>query len=371
MGIITDSNAMHNLPPRRVLIIRLSAIGDIVMASGLSAALRTLWPDAHIAWLAEQGPAQLLKEDHHLNEVIELPRQRWKKMSRDGQRMAAWKEMAAFARQLRNQSYDLTLDLQGLIKSGIWAYASGAPQRIGLGSREGSQWLMTETLPRNETDPRMGKEYRALAMSLGAPESSFIPSLVIPESARLFASEHLNSLRGHAEKIAILAPFTTRPQKHWFDSSWLELAALLNDSGFHSLILGGPADLAHTESLTQEPAGYLTSLTGQTSLIESAALIQAADLMIGVDTGLTHMGMALGIPTVALFGSTRPYWETERPSAEILYHHESCSPCHRRPTCGEQFTCMQHHTPESVFAAAIRVTQASSARALQTKSQES
>ncbi len=346
---------MNTFTPQRVLIVRLSAIGDIVMASGLIPALRTLWPQAHIAWLAETGPAELLKANPRLDEVIGLPRQRWKAMARKGERGKALKEMWHFAHTLRDKSFDLTIDLQGLIKSGIWAFASGAPRRIGLGSREGSQWLMTEILARNETDPRMGKEYRALAVSLGAKDSDFTPDIVVPKIPKKRA-EALFLGEFEAGNVAILAPFTTRPQKHWFDERWIELARGLHAADFRCLILGGPNDKTLAEQLAKAAGPGVISLAGKTSLAESASLINKGRVLIGVDTGLTHLGKALGTPTIALFGSTLPYWEDPTSQSEILYVKEPCSPCHRRPVCNGQFTCMRHIEPREVLDAALRIS---------------
>lgn len=356
MGAFSCFTPMNTYIPRRVLIIRLSAIGDIVMASGLISALRVLWPEAHLAWLAEKGPAELLKHNNQLDQVIELPRQRWKAMGREGRRLAAWSQMRETARALRAESFDLVLDLQGLLKSGIWAWATAAPRRIGLGSREGSQWLMTETFKRNETDPRMGKEYRALAVHLGAAESDFRAHLAIPTAISQRAETLIKRHCPEGTKTALLAPFTTRQQKHWFDEEWIVLSEHLHQAGFQCLILGGPADVPHADVLIQTGNSSLISLAGQTSLLESAALIKNVQVLIGVDTGLTHMGMALGTPTVALFGSTLPYWDTGRSTAEILYTREPCSPCHRRPTCQDKFTCMRHHHASNVMASVLRVT---------------
>ena len=106
------------------------------------------------------------------------------------------------------------------------------------------------------------------------------------------------------------------------------------------VLLGGPADGVVAARMQQaNPA--LQSQTGRTTLTRSAALIKHAAGLVGVDTGLTHMGIALGIPTVALFGSTRPYLDTTRPNARVLYHRLECSPCRRHPTCGGAYTCMR------------------------------
>ncbi|NDE34386.1 MAG: lipopolysaccharide heptosyltransferase, partial [Gammaproteobacteria bacterium] len=135
-------------PPKRILIIRLSAIGDIIMASGLIPALRHLWPNATIAWLAEDAMADTLAQNPKLDRVHRIPRAAWRKMRKENDYLGLIKSLLAMKRQLTNERYDLVLDLQGLLKSGIWAWASGAPYRIGLGSREGSQFLMTRVIPR-------------------------------------------------------------------------------------------------------------------------------------------------------------------------------------------------------------------------------
>jgi heptosyltransferase-1 len=91
------------------------------------------------------------------------------------------------------------------------------------------------------------------------------------------------------------------------------------------------------------------SLAGATRLPEAAALIRHAALVIGVDTGLTHMGLAFARPTVALFGSTRPYLDTGRRNGRVIWLGLECSPCHRRPTCENQFHCLRMITTENVM----------------------
>jgi heptosyltransferase-1 len=105
--------------------------------------------------------------------------------------------------------------------------------------------------------------------------------------------------------------------------------------------------------------GAFINLVGETSLTECAAIIDQARLLVGVDTGLTHLGLAMNTPTLALFGSTAPYLDTTRENSRVLYVHHECSPCHRRPTCGGEFTCMQAHTVESVLESVFRIIPAS------------
>ena len=157
----------------RILIVRVSAIGDIVFASPLIAALRRAYPEAHIAWLVRPDCAPLLRHHPDLNEVILWPYQTWQTLWRERR----WGELAravqAFRRDLASRGFDLALDLQGLLKSGVLTRMSGARERIGLGSREGSQWLMTRTLPRGGDAERIGSEYLYLAEHLGLPVNGF------------------------------------------------------------------------------------------------------------------------------------------------------------------------------------------------------
>jgi heptosyltransferase-1 len=338
-------------PPRRVLIVRLSAIGDIVMASGLIPVLHAAWPDARLAWLAQDGNAALLSANPRLAEVIVLPRARWSQLWAQRRYGTVLRELSTFARDLRARRFDLVLDLQGLMKSGVWAWLSGAPQRIGLGSREGSARLMTRVVGRNVPDDRLGKEYRALATALGLDAARFAMDVVVPEADDVAAASLLREA-GVVGGYAVFAPFTTRPQKHWLDDRWPVLARrLAAGRGWRAVLLGGAADRARAEAIASAAGGVAVPLAGRTSLTTAAALIRGARLLVGVDTGLTHLGVAMGVPTLALFGSTCPYLRAPEGRLQVVYLPRPCSPCRRSPTCGGRFDCMRDITIDRAAAA--------------------
>lgn len=337
----------------RILVVRLSAIGDVVMASGLIPALRARWPDAQISWLAEPATAPLLRQHPALSEVIVWPRQEWRALWRARRLGALWRAVGEFRRGLRARRFDITLDAQGLLKSGLMAWWSGAPRRVGLLSREGSQWLMTERVSaRAGDDTRMSHEYRDLAAHLGAPPDSFRLWLAVGDTARDAARARLAEA-GVTGGFVALAPFTTRPQKHWFEDRWAALARALRAEGRVPVLLGGPADREAAARIAAEAPG-LVDLTGRLPLDQTVAAIGEAGLLVGVDTGLTHMGTALGRPTVALFGSTRPYLDALTPRTAVLYEALPCSPCRRHPTCHGRFDCMRQWSVERVLAQAHR-----------------
>ena len=337
--------------PQRILIVRLSALGDVMMASGLIPALRSRYPDAHIAWLTEPAAAPLLREHPGLNEVIVWQRPQWQQLWRERRYGSLWRALRELRAQLRSRRFTLALDAQGLLKSALWAWLSGAPRRVGLLPREGGQWLATERLvPVKGADPRIGAEYRALARHLGAPDEAYRLDLRFDPATHRRALDAL-AARQVLPPFAVLCPFTTRPQKHWFEDRWAALAERLAMHGITPVLLGGPADQAAAMRIAQA-APSAVNLAGQLKLHDSVALISHAALLVGVDTGLTHAGSAFRIPTIALFGSTRPYRDADSPRTAILYEPLPCSPCKRNPTCGGRFDCMRAHTVDHVFATA-------------------
>jgi heptosyltransferase I len=339
----------------RILIVRLSALGDVVMASGLIASLRSVWPQAHLAWLVEPPAAPLLQGHPDLDQLIVWPRPHWKALWRErrwGELRLAFRTLRATLREAR---FDIALDAQGLLKSGLWCWASGAPRRISLLGREGSRWLATERLDPVKPDAApLGHEYRALARHLGAADAAFQPRPALTVEARAAARAALERGGVGMRPYAVLAPFTTRPQKHWFDDDWVALARDLADGGLAPVLLGGPDDRAAAQRIAaREPR--IVDLAGALKLDQSVAAIAGARLLVGVDTGLTHVGSAFNVPTVALFGSTRPYLDACAAATRVLYTPLPCSPCGRHPTCGARFDCMRAHTPATVGEAARAV----------------
>lgn len=334
---------------KRVLIIRPSAIGDVVFASPIAAAIKRSHPDAHVAWLIEPGIDALIVNDPCVDERILLPKGEWKKLWRSGQKLEVLRQVAALRRRLRDGRFDTVLDLQGLLKSGLFAYLSGAPRRIGLGSREGSQWMMTEVLARGGDPARISSEYLYLAQHLGLDVHDFMPRLHLNPDAE---GKALDLLAAHGlapGRYTVFAAFTTRPQKHWFADAWQRLAPMVQQAGLVPVLLGGPADREAAAQIAKGAPG-LVNLVGQTGLGEAAALVRHAGALVGVDTGLTHMGIAFSVPTVALFGSTCPYTFTGRGNARVIWLGMACSPCKRKPTCSGAWTCLRDISPERVMS---------------------
>jgi heptosyltransferase-1 len=327
-------------------------MGDIVMALPLLECLRRALPEAHLAWLVEPPGRALIRSHPALDAVLYWPKGEWIALARSGRWLRLLRAVLSFTRALRRQRFDLAIDAQGLFRSRALAWLSGAPQRIGFASREPGRRLMTRIVGRGPRTRRMGTEYRHLAAALGAPCDDLVPRLVIaPEEHP--AARRLLRQAGIMGRYVLFCPFTTRPQKHWRNARWAQLAeGVRRRLGLPVVLLGGPGDREASGRIAALSRAPLVDLTGRTSLGGAAALVAGAHLVVGVDTGLTHMASAFQRPCIALFGATCPYLRSDSPRTIVLYHALPCSPCRRRPTCQGRFDCMAALSAAGVLAAA-------------------
>jgi len=336
--------------PRNILIVRLSAIGDVVMASPLVEAFKRTFPDARVSWLVEAGSKPVLEANTDLDEVIVWPRGQWNQTLKNRRYLNFIRQLWSFVRDLRRKKFDLAVDAQGLLKSGIWVFLSGAAARVGIGSREGSRYLMTKVVDRKDADDRISSQYRLLAEYLGLDLGDFKMKVSLGLEAQKYAEEFSGGL---SSSYAVFCPFTTRPQKHWIEERWGELANQIIDRfELTGVLLGGPDDEEAGGRIAKPVHPRILNMAGKTTIQQAAALIKGSSLLIGVDTGLTHMGFALDVPTISLFGATAPYLNTEGTSGTVLYHPMDCSPCRRNPTCEGDYTCMKTISTDEVLSAA-------------------
>lgn len=327
--------------PSRILIVRLSALGDLVFCSSLLDALRRRFPQAHITWLAQVGFAGVLRDDPRLNEVVAVPRNALSSPA------ALWH----LRRTLRMQRYDWVIDAQGLAKSRLLTWLAGGTWRVGFRSKEPLGFLLHEQVDKGGDTADIASEYRYLAQVLTG-ETAGPPRLPVTPAAAARVAAEMQSL-GLSPGFVALCPFTTRPQKHWPDAHWPALATRLTAAGLGPcVVLGGPADRGHAQRLVDQMPAGTRNLAGQTALPDLAAWLAQSRLVIGVDTGLTHIGIAAQRPTIALFGSTCPYTKGAASPLKVLYDALPCAPCKRHPTCDSAFTCMRQLTPDRVAQAA-------------------
>jgi heptosyltransferase-1 len=342
----------RHAPPKRILIVRISALGDIVFCTCLLEGLRRAYPSAYIAWLAEPTLAGVLEGDPRLSELIRLP-----SGALDG--ISGLRETRRFL--AREPHFDWVIDAQGLFKSRVLARMVSARRRYGFASKEPGAFLMDRLHPKDGEPSTIGREYRFLAQQLTGGADPGPPRLYPSIFARERADSIMQSTRLEGGFVA-LCPFTTRPQKHWREPYWALLARRLSEAGLGPFALfGAPADREAANRILDGMPGNTVDLVGATRVPDLPALLERARIVIGVDTGLTHIGTAVRRPTIALFGSTLPYTRGAESPLRVLHHPLPCAPCRRNPTCGGEFMCMRDLKPERVADEALKLLCSSAA----------
>ncbi|ODT38640.1 MAG: lipopolysaccharide heptosyltransferase I [Lautropia sp. SCN 70-15] len=295
-------------------LIKTSSMGDVIHALPVVTDIVRAMPGARIDWVVEESFAELPALHPSVNAVIPVAIRRWRKSLFDA---ATRREMASVRARLREARYDLALDLQGLVKSAWVARMTGAPI-AGFSRRCAREPLAALAYRRRfDVDPSLHaiERLRSLAAQALGYRVEGLPafSLSAPEEPVPGLPERPYALLLHA---------TSRAEKQWPDENWRALIARLAQQGLvAALPWGSPAERARAESLAGAAASALRPVVlPKLTLRQCAAAIASARLVVGVDTGLTHLSAALDAPTVALFAATPawrfgPYWT---PRAESL-----------------------------------------------------
>lgn len=335
----------------RILIVKLSAIGDIVHALPAAAAIRSHFPEAEISWVAEQRSAEIVRGSPAVDHLIEI----------DTRNLRGGKvidevliEMTRQARAVRQRKYDLAIDFQGLIKSAVIAKVSGARRRWGFersALREpAGRFLLTDTVVIPEKTHVIRKNLRLAAGALGFEYDD--SRLAFPIAT---AAEHAAEAEAIANEaggpFAILNPGGGWATKLWHAEKFGRLADLIYEgTGMTSVVATGPSeqDLAARVAAASRTGRLLHTQPGLKAFYE---LARRAAVYIGGDTGPTHIAVAAGAPVVGIFGPTEWWRNGSLAPGDICVERDDIAcriDCHRR-TC-DQWICMDISV-EDVFAA--------------------
>jgi heptosyltransferase-1 len=314
--------------PRRLLIVRLSALGDIVFTTSLLETLRRAYPEAHISWIAQSTFAGILQNDTRLNELIVIEKSV----------LGSPAGLLALRRQLRAKKFDLVIDAQGTLKSNVISALAGS-YRAGFAAKKVGKMLISRVISKGGDIRDISSEYRFLAQTITGLSAS-PPSLVVDD---VHQQEVVLEMQKNEIKpgFVALCPFTTRPEKHWIAENWSQLADLLRIEGMQCVLFGGPGNVETSRKIAADAPASLVNLTGQTKLESLPAWFSRAGLVIGVDTGLTHIGVATKRPVIVLFGATCPYTQGANSPLKVLSD----------PPKDEHWKCMNGLTPQMVLQA--------------------
>jgi heptosyltransferase-1 len=348
-----------------ILIVKLSAIGDVIHTLPSAAALRELYPDAHITWVVEEASSDLLAGHPDLDRVLISKRRKWLRELVNPQRAGrAFHEVREFLKALRDRPYDLVIDFHGLFKSAFIVLLSGGHRKLGYDSmQELSGLFLNEKIPEDMNKHAVDR-YLDFLRHLGAKVGE--PQFHVPvdeENKRKVDS--LLERRGivRDERFVAISPVALWDTKLWEGKKFAMLCdRLIGELNLKLVLTGARADglLQRIEKSVNRP---IINLGGETTLRDLAYLFGRAALLITTDSGPMHIAAAVGTPVVALFGPTSPARTGPRGRGHTIIQKDlECSPCFQKKC--EVLTCMKEITVEEVFQAVKNKLSGSEARDL-------
>lgn len=282
---------------KRILISRLSAIGDCIVTMPLASALKRQWPNCEITWVVDCAASQLLDKHGSVDHVIRVKKGFLKRPS----------DVLKLRSQLREQSFEIAIDPQGLTKSGIVSWISGAKVRIGFQppqAREIAPWFYTNAVER--TAPHVVDAYLELLAPLGVANQKVDFNIPAEPEAETFAETQLAGLVGGC-RFAVINPGAGWMSKVWPVERYAAVANYLMEE--HSLpsvvVWAGSEEQAWADQIVRESNGGALKAPA-TNLLQLSSILRRSAMFIGSDTGPMHLASAVGTPCIAMFGPTLP-----------------------------------------------------------------
>jgi heptosyltransferase I len=356
----------------KILLIKLSAVGDVVHTIPVLNKLRRRYPAAQIDWLVTPPIAELLRHHPAITNVIEFAREEWQ----SPWRLTPFANYARLAASLRATGYDLVVDMHGQLRTALLTLATGAPVRVGFdrprpevwsasdrefpplarkhawqGAREGSWIAYTHHIPVPTLDVHAVDRYLNVGPILGLDDGAADFSFPIPAAASARIEQ---LLRGHGiadTQLLVLAPGTVWETKHWGSGKFAEVARHFMQKGFAATLIGSRRERAVCAEVAQLAPGAV-NFAGETSLSELAALIRRSTICVTNDSGPMHLAVALGRPVASVFGPTDAIWiGPYRRKNAVLQANLPCSPCYLRQLsrCPHGHACMHDVSARAVI----------------------
>jgi lipopolysaccharide heptosyltransferase I len=326
--------------PRRVLVILMGALGDVVRGLSIVTALKSAEPDLHLTWLVEPACAGIVSLHPNVDEVVIFNR-------KEGLR-GVWK----LKQELSKRVFDVTLDLQRHAKSGLFSWFSGAPRRIGFNRKDAKEgnWLFNnEHIPARGDSISKIDHYFLFLEHLGVAAPECIDGGLSHLTLESVNEEVRGEVRGPYVGLIL---GSSRYSKDWPEEGYAALIEQASLPGISTIVLlGDPSKREMSERLMRTPSRLtIVNSVGRTSLRDLVGLIHGARVCVGPDSGPAHIAGSLGVPHVTLFGPTPSERNAPRGSEGLSIRASlGCSPCRRRVCPGLDKLCMRLISPAQVL----------------------
>jgi heptosyltransferase-1 len=342
---------VRHMPSMKILIVKLSAIGDVVQTLPALEALKKSYPDSEITWVVEEAAAGILEGHPLIDHLLVSQRKKWfHELKNPFTAVQGFSHFIRFVQELRVLRYDIAIDFQGLFKSGIVIGLARADRKIGFDrSRELSFLFLNEKLPPYDVEKHALERYLDVARYLGAKDPSPCCKLSIDQE-RETIKHRLEGVRDRGRMLVVVNPVARWTTKLWPESNFAELAdRLISEKNAVLIFSGSGEDRDVNDRIISMMGEKAVNWAGETTLKELAAIASLSDLFITTDTGPMHLAAAAGARVVALFGPTAP-WRTGPygSSHTVVRTGIDCSPCYQRQ-CDINIQCMSGISVEEVM----------------------
>lgn len=330
---------------KNILIVKPSALGDIVHSLPVLHALKRKFPEAHIDWVVAHGLHSFLEGHPMIRKLWVIKKDEWKKKGRLGTTV---REILELKKGLGSAGYDVAIDLSGLFRSGVFTWFSKAPVKLGFKeSDEGSPFFYTHKV-HGSMEIHAIDRYLELVRFLGCPTDEIVYPFAPYDPDPVIAQTLPQS-------YAMMSPSAGKPANRWPAEKFGELAARLP---LPTVVISSAAEAQIAQTVVEHSQGKAISIAGKTSLKELLALIGKARFFICNDTGPMHMAAALNIPVFAIFGPanpvrTGPYGDIHH----VIQKDLPCSPCYAKHPC-DNYRCMEELGVDDVHGVIVTNTQA-------------
>ena len=330
----------------KILVIKPSSLGDVIHALPFLSAVKERFPDSEIDWVISKNLRTILEGHPMIHELLILNKDEWKSF-RNIPRTAA--EISALNRRLKSEHYDIVVDLQGLLRSGLIAFSASATQKVGFyDAREGSSFFYDNKVSVNGSVHAVDKCLE-VARAIGVP----VNKVKFPIQSARDARKKVRELLGKIEDYIVVIPSARWITKRWPAENF---ASLISKISMPCVIAGSSADKEIAQKIIDLSSGNaVIDLCGRTDLKELTALIEGARIIVTNDSGPMHIAAALDKPTIAIFGptdpvKTGPYGWQKNSKLKVVTAAVPCAPCRKKRGCKE-FICMSRISVGEVYEA--------------------